>query len=95
MNTSALDKFLKDHKPNCMLPALSGDFICDCGRDKAVVEWKALQAKLKAYQAAIAAFEFDETTGECLLGCGGDAADGHADDCYYIETLIALGLGDA
>lgn len=28
---------------------------------------------------------FDKTTGECLLSCGGDAADGHKKNCPAVK----------
>lgn len=50
--------------------------------EQAAVELEAL----RAFESAYSALEFDETTGECLTGCGGDSVDGHAEDCIWLKN---------
>ena len=45
------------------------------------------EAERDEWKNAYFALEFDEHTGECLLGCGGDSAIGHEDDCVFIATM--------
>ena len=48
---------------------------------------KALQRECDEWQKAMFSLEFEETTGECLLGCGGCASEGHNEDCRFIHAL--------
>ncbi len=50
------------------------------------------QLELAALEQALSFFEWEETTGVCLLGCGGYASDGHNDGCLYVGKLVELGL---
>lgn len=47
---------------------------------------------LEAQSKMLEWLEWDEVTGECLLGCGGSAADGHEVGCVYVEKMAELGL---
>lgn len=53
---------------------------------QAAAELSALTAKLEKYKKAYFALEFDEVTGECLLGCGGDSIGGHNRHCVWMAS---------
>jgi hypothetical protein len=53
----------------------------------AVSQLAAREEKLDAWKRAYLKLEFDETTGECVMECGGDAAEGHYDGCLFIEWM--------
>ena len=48
---------------------------------------EAMRAELEQWKSAYLSLEFDEVTGECLLGCGGSSVDGHNEDCIFILNL--------
>jgi hypothetical protein len=58
----------------------------------ATAELAAQAAQIAALNKALDYFEWDETTGECIMGCGGCASDGHNVGCQYVEKLVELGL---
>ena len=65
-------------------------FPCGCAAtDLQALTARAEQAEAErdAWRDAFFALEFDPITGECLLGCGGDSAEGHNDDCVFIANL--------
>lgn len=43
MKPTALEKFLKNHKPSCSVHIYSGDRHCSCGRDAAEREYLELK----------------------------------------------------
>jgi len=53
----------------------------------AAAELAALVAERDGWKMAYMSLEFDETTGGCLLGCGGDSVEGHNDGCLFVENL--------
>ena len=60
---------------------------------RAVEELESLRRQLAEFEAFST---YDETTGECLAGCGGDSIGGHTDDCPLVkwERVIAALRGE-
>lgn len=52
-------------------------------------ENERLTARVEAWQDAYFNLEWETITGDCLLGCGGDSVEGHADGCVFIANLPA------
>ena len=50
--------------------------------------------RIKELETAMLSIEFDETTGECLLGCGGDSVGGHTDDCVWWKNDTFRGVSN-
>lgn len=48
---TALESFLKHHKPTCSVHIYSGDRHCSCGRDAAEKEYLEMKEKLKEVEA--------------------------------------------
>jgi primase-polymerase (primpol)-like protein len=64
---------------------------------EAAEEYAALKAErdaLKSLVEYIQSCEYEEVTGECVFGCGGCAADGHAEGCVGIDIEEALKAGE-
>ena len=53
-----------------------------------------LHDRIKELETAMLSIEFDETTGECLLGCGGDSVGGHMDDCIWWKNDTFRGVSN-
>jgi hypothetical protein len=41
------------------------------------------------WRSAYFMVQWDEVTGECNFGCGGDSVDGHKSDCVWLQHLPA------
>jgi len=54
---------------------------------KAEAEINSVKASLYAWKSAYRKLEFDQITGECLIGCGGDSVDGHNEDCFFVKNI--------
>lgn len=67
--------------------------IFDMG-EQAAAELAAMQERIKELETAMLSIEFDETTGECLLGCGGDSVGGHTDDCIWWKNDTFRGVSN-
>ena len=62
--------------------------------EQAAAELAAMQERIKELETAMLSIEFDETTGECLLGCGGDSVGGHTDDCVWWKNDTFRGVSN-
>jgi hypothetical protein len=62
MKPTALEKFLKNHKPACAVHIYSGDRHCSCGRDAAEKEYLGLieLAHKLTWKLPVAIAEFEK-----------------------------------